>query len=325
MTLLVISPDYASHLLPLATLATAWRDAGEPVVVATGPATAGIVAGFGFDRADLVLGRGSNPGVIRAFRTGTLETPVALPEPVAAGPGVALLPLRALTADDDGTGAALDYELQALFCGAQALRVVSRLSVLPLLPLALSPEDWCRRLQVDYLVSGAWRLEGGHVQVFLEVTQGSTGSLVGGARGRVAAAALCQGDDDGLRQLGEQVLRSVFDSELRRCGSAALPTVASYALLHRGIGLMHRMSRPAAEDEPASSRARKRPPRRVSATDRERFEPASSRARKRPPRRVSATDRERFRPASSHARKRPPRRGSATDRERFEPASSRAR
>ena len=28
MTLLVISPDYASHLVPLATLATAWQDAG---------------------------------------------------------------------------------------------------------------------------------------------------------------------------------------------------------------------------------------------------------------------------------------------------------
>ena len=39
MTLLVISPDYASHLLPLATLATAWQDAGERVVVASGPAT----------------------------------------------------------------------------------------------------------------------------------------------------------------------------------------------------------------------------------------------------------------------------------------------
>ncbi len=66
MTLLVISPDYASHLLPLATLATAWRDAGDRVVVATGPATASIVASFGFDRVDLQLGRGSNPGVIRA-------------------------------------------------------------------------------------------------------------------------------------------------------------------------------------------------------------------------------------------------------------------
>lgn len=66
MTLLVISPDYASHLLPLATLATAWRDAGERVVVASGPATATLTDEFGFDRVDLRLGRGSNPGVIRA-------------------------------------------------------------------------------------------------------------------------------------------------------------------------------------------------------------------------------------------------------------------
>ena len=66
MTLLVISPDYASHLLPLATLATAWRECGQRVVVASGPATAAIVEQFGFERVDLRLGRGSNPGVIRA-------------------------------------------------------------------------------------------------------------------------------------------------------------------------------------------------------------------------------------------------------------------
>lgn len=66
MTLLVISPDYASHLLPLATLATAWQATGERVVVATGGATASLVASFGFERVDLSLGRGSNPGVIRA-------------------------------------------------------------------------------------------------------------------------------------------------------------------------------------------------------------------------------------------------------------------
>ncbi|MDH6180207.1 zeaxanthin glucosyltransferase [Microbacteriaceae bacterium SG_E_30_P1] len=65
MTLLVISPDYASHLLPLATLATSWRDAGERVVVATGPATAAIVESFGYERIDLRLGRGSNPGTIK--------------------------------------------------------------------------------------------------------------------------------------------------------------------------------------------------------------------------------------------------------------------
>ena len=66
MTLLVICPDYASHLLPLLTLATTWHDAGERVVVATGPATAGIVEQFGFERVNIQLGKGSNPGVIRA-------------------------------------------------------------------------------------------------------------------------------------------------------------------------------------------------------------------------------------------------------------------
>ena len=66
MTLLVVCPDYASHLLPLLTLATSWRDAGERVVVATGPATAAIVEQFGFERVNLQLGKGSNPGVIRA-------------------------------------------------------------------------------------------------------------------------------------------------------------------------------------------------------------------------------------------------------------------
>lgn len=66
MTLLIISPDYASHLLPLATLGTAWRDAGERVVVATGTATAAIVESFRFERVDLQLGRGSNPGIIKA-------------------------------------------------------------------------------------------------------------------------------------------------------------------------------------------------------------------------------------------------------------------
>jgi zeaxanthin glucosyltransferase len=66
MTLLIISPDYASHLFPLATLGTAWQQTGERVVVASGPATAEIVRAFGFERVNLQLGRGSNPGTIRA-------------------------------------------------------------------------------------------------------------------------------------------------------------------------------------------------------------------------------------------------------------------
>ncbi len=66
MTLLVISPDYASHLFPLLALAGAWAAHGERVVVATGPAVAPYVERAGFERVPLVLGRGSNAGTSRA-------------------------------------------------------------------------------------------------------------------------------------------------------------------------------------------------------------------------------------------------------------------
>lgn len=73
MTLLIISPDYASHLYPLAALGTRWLERGERVVVATGPATASIVSSFGFEHVHLQLSRGSNPGVIRAEEQPTGE------------------------------------------------------------------------------------------------------------------------------------------------------------------------------------------------------------------------------------------------------------
>lgn len=68
MKLLVISPDYASHALPLITLARAWQRRGHHVVVATGPAMAPLVAEAGMEHAELAMSRGSNPGIIREDR-----------------------------------------------------------------------------------------------------------------------------------------------------------------------------------------------------------------------------------------------------------------
>jgi zeaxanthin glucosyltransferase len=65
VTLLLISPDYASHALPLVTLAGAWQAAGERVVVASGPAVASIVRAAGMEHVELVFGRGSNAGIAR--------------------------------------------------------------------------------------------------------------------------------------------------------------------------------------------------------------------------------------------------------------------
>ena len=72
MNLLVITPDYASHALPMLTLAGSWLRRGHRVVVATGPSMAPLVRRAGMEYTELIMSRGSNAGVIR--------TPSALDE-----------------------------------------------------------------------------------------------------------------------------------------------------------------------------------------------------------------------------------------------------
>jgi zeaxanthin glucosyltransferase len=63
---LIVSPDYASHYLPLSALGQALAARGHEVAVATGPSLAGRVRGDGFEHHELALGPASNPGLLRA-------------------------------------------------------------------------------------------------------------------------------------------------------------------------------------------------------------------------------------------------------------------
>lgn len=65
MRLLVITPDYLSHTLPMLTIADAWQRRGHRVVVATGPAMAPLVRTTGMEHMELIMSRGSNAGVLR--------------------------------------------------------------------------------------------------------------------------------------------------------------------------------------------------------------------------------------------------------------------
>ena len=64
MRLLLVSPDYASHLVPLLEIAKEWQRSTGPVTVATGPATRPLVVAAALDWTDLRLGKGNNRGVI---------------------------------------------------------------------------------------------------------------------------------------------------------------------------------------------------------------------------------------------------------------------
>jgi zeaxanthin glucosyltransferase len=60
---LLVSPDYASHYLPLSALGQALARRGHDVVVATGPALGERARADGFEHHELVLGPASNAGL----------------------------------------------------------------------------------------------------------------------------------------------------------------------------------------------------------------------------------------------------------------------
>ncbi|MFQ3322203.1 MAG: zeaxanthin glucosyltransferase [Pseudomonadales bacterium] len=84
MTLLVISPDYASHYGPLAVIARAAQQDGQRVVIATGNSLRPRVEAEGFEWRELSLAASSNSGVVvkdpsierflAATRKGALDT-----------------------------------------------------------------------------------------------------------------------------------------------------------------------------------------------------------------------------------------------------------
>jgi len=66
MRLLIVSPDYLSHALPLVQIGEAWSRKQGEVVVASGPATRPLVEAARLGWSELRLGKGSNAGVIEA-------------------------------------------------------------------------------------------------------------------------------------------------------------------------------------------------------------------------------------------------------------------
>lgn len=83
MSLLVISPDFASHYNPLEVLASAARVHGRRVVVATGPTLRQRVEDAGFEWSPLALGASSNSGIascdsgLTRFIAATRDGPIA--------------------------------------------------------------------------------------------------------------------------------------------------------------------------------------------------------------------------------------------------------
>lgn len=160
MTALIISPDYVSHYLPMAALATALRERGHDVAVATGPGLRDRVLDDGFAHVELSLGAGTNRGLagleeqtgsaresLSAFLAATEHGMVATLEHQARRrlddllwePGVVTARLHAIVRDVEPSIIVSD---QLAFGASLALRTlgVPYASFLPGHPCQLPPE-----------------------------------------------------------------------------------------------------------------------------------------------------------------------------------------
>jgi TolB-like protein len=185
---------------------------------------------------------------VRAYRVGP---PGAWPadEPGLAPPPelratIAVIPFTARTpsTEHDVLGEVLADDVIAALSQTPDLQVISRLSTTALRGRDASTDEIKARLDVNYVVSGAYRVTGDQFTLVAELAETTSGRVLWGKSMRGSVAGVVRGSDDVVDRVVAEVSGAVIARELDRAQTQALPTLESHTLLMGAIALMHRAS-----------------------------------------------------------------------------------
>jgi adenylate cyclase len=185
---------------------------------------------------------------VRAYRVGPPgQWPVIEPGSAVAPelrPTIAVIPfvVRGQAPEQDVLGEVLADEVITALSRTPELNVISRLSTTALRDRSLPLQELARHVNANYVLSGAYRIAGGQVRLFVELADSSSGRVDWADELRSDVRAVVAGDGDLVAKLVAAVSSAILFRELERVQSQALPTLESYALLVGAIGLMHRLS-----------------------------------------------------------------------------------
>lgn len=185
---------------------------------------------------------------IRAYRVGPPgPRPVIEPSAFAAHdlrPTVAVIPFTARTLDPEHhvVGEIIADEVIAALSRAQELQVISRLSTTAFRGREAGLKEVSEHLQVNYVLSGAYRVFGGKLTLVAELAEAKSGRIAWAENLKGNVEDVARGEDELIDHLVAQVAAAVMASELERAQSLPLPTLESYTLLMSAISLMHRLS-----------------------------------------------------------------------------------
>lgn len=186
-------------------------------------------------------------GSVRAFRLGKPAAHAHLPAFDTLWqerPTFAVLPLH-VDAHDLEAGmiaeVVCDQVIHELsLCGEW--RVISRLSMVAFKGRNASLEEVAQHLKPTWVVSGRCRVIESRVRFSLEVADVRTSSVIWNEVVEGSKAELLQTEGTMGARIVESMLRAIFNFELQRSRTSALPTLNSHTLLFAAIALMHRVS-----------------------------------------------------------------------------------
>ncbi len=185
---------------------------------------------------------------VRAYRLGPVGArPVIDPGSgllPSLQPTLAVIPFTSRDNDPahDVLGEVLADEIIAALSRGSELKVISRLSTSPLRGRGTSLGDVGAILGANYVLSGAYRVQGVHYSLTVELAEAKTAHIVWSHTLKGSVAGILSGEIEPVHRIVAEVSAAVRVRELQRAQTQALPTLESYTLLMGAITLMHRLS-----------------------------------------------------------------------------------
>ena len=159
-------------------------------------------------------------------------------------PSLAVVPFLARGGGDVDIvlGEVIAEELIRDLSRSAELNLISRLSTTAFRNRNATASEIGNNLQVEYVLSGAYSIDGRNITIDSELANSKTGRIVWTKRQKARVSGLRSGRREIIDLIAADVSDAVMKRELQRAQSQALPTLTSYTLLIAAIGLMHRLS-----------------------------------------------------------------------------------
>lgn len=160
-------------------------------------------------------------------------------------PALAIVPFQCRDASDAHSvlGDLIVDELTAQLGRCADWRLISKLSAAACSGRPMTVEGLGAALHADYVCTGAYQIQGGHVTVQSQLVNVATGEVLRGSSQHAAVADLLVGQSALVLELGASIAEAICAHGIEAVASTPLPQLHSHELMLGAMALMHRTRR----------------------------------------------------------------------------------